>query len=132
MLSNQVRCVECSWPIPNTEENLKICPAEKHLCQKDGCTKTDGDILAIRECSWFKKAEKPKFPNIELSNANLVQCQRCSRLHKISYLRARPTHHENWQRTCDGSTCQYEDTVAWRDCPLHTPGEPKDNTNLGW
>jgi len=132
MSNNKVRCVNCEWIIENRPEDIKIFPSEKYLCQKDGCTKTIGDIFARRECSWCNPTSNRKFPELEEPEGNNVICQQCGMLHKISYKRARPTHHENWQRSCDGSTCQYEDTVAERVCPAFNKGKPHDKTNLGW
>lgn len=132
MINPKITCSNCTHIRENNEEGLKICPSELYLCQKDGCTKTCGDVHAIRECSWYKYAEnKPNFL-CDPPSGELVQCQRCKKLQKISYFRAYPTHHENWIRTCNGSTCQYEDTVALRSGCAYERGKPRDTTKGGW
>lgn len=132
MAGKNVKCVDCEWLRDNDDKYAGNVPSEKYRCGKDSCTKTVGDVFAIRDCSWFDVATSEHFTRRPEPSGKIVQCCMCSQLRKIPYTQAKPTHHENWKRKCDGSTCQYEDTVASRPCAAYIFGTPEDKTNCGW
>ena len=46
----------------------------------------------------------------------MVRCQDCIHLKKVSYRVAMNVHHATWERGCGDGPCQYEATIADRDC----------------
>jgi len=46
----------------------------------------------------------------------MVRCQDCEHCYKVGYRQARNVHHTNWERDCGEGPCNYEMTIAERDC----------------
>jgi len=121
MKEKRLSCVNCSLIRPLDDEEKKLYPQNLAWCEGEGGTKTKADIYALRHCSRFKPGENDLHLLPVVQRCSPVRCLNCSKLDKLAYKLATPTHHQNWLCRYDGDTKQYEDCSALRCCNHFKP-----------
>lgn len=114
-------CFFCTKLRELTEEEKKLYPQNIAWCEGEGGTKTLSDIFAERYCSRFIETDVTIFISEIPECSSRVRCLNCSKLDKLQYKLATPTHHQNWLCRHDGDTKQYEDCSALRCCNHFKP-----------